>query len=120
MPAGRDLRNILLTVTEIKSERDKILFIAEFEKWEKRYGESVLHLPSDHKVFGDLQRTRSLIIHAMPDMFHYLNDNNIPATTNRVEGYFSRLKIVYRQHRGLSKNHRQNFFNWYIYFKNIN
>ncbi|MEI6627704.1 MAG: transposase [bacterium] len=120
LPAGKDLRRILLTVTEIKNEKDKILFIAEFEKWEKKYGESVRHLPADHKVFSDLRGTRSLLIHALPDMFHYLDDDNIPATTNKIEGYFSRLKIIYRQHRGLSKSHRQNFFNWYIYFKNNN
>lgn len=120
LPASKNLRIILLTVTEIKNESDKNLFITEFEKWEKRYGESVRHLPSDHKVFGDLQRTRSLIIHALPDMFHYLDNTSIPATTNKIEGYFSRLKIIYRQHRGLSKNHRQNFFKWYIYFKNNN
>lgn len=120
IPTSKDLRKILLTITEIKNESDRNLFITKFEKWEEQYGEFVRHLPSDHKVFSDLQRARSLIIHAMPDMFHYLNDSSIPATTNKIEGYFSRLKIIYRQHRGLSKNHRQNFFKWYIYFKNNN
>ncbi len=116
--AGQDLRSILLTVTDIKTKKEKIKFINEFNQWERKYGNEVCGLPSSHKVYGDLQRTRSLILHATADMFHYLNDSNIPATTNRIEGYFSRLKIIYRQHRGLSKKHRQNFFNWYIHFKN--
>jgi hypothetical protein len=116
--AGKELRKLLLKTTEIKNEFDKNIFISEFSLWESQYGKFVLALPSDHKVYSDLQRTRCLIIHAIPDMFHYLNDSNIPATTNKIEGYFSRLKITYRQHRGLSKNHRQNFFKWYIYFKN--
>jgi transposase-like protein len=118
LPASLHLRTILLSVTKIKNEKDKNSFVDQFNKWEKKFGDHVRHLPSGHKVFGDLQRTRSLIIHGLADMFHYLEDGNIPATTNRIEGYFSRLKIIYRQHRGMSKKHRQNFFSWYIYFKN--
>lgn len=117
-PAAKDLRKILLMVTDIKDKNDKIFFISEFKKWEMKYDELVCRLPSNHKVCSDLKGTRSLLIHALPNMFHYLDDSNIPATTNKIEGYFSRLKIIYRQHRGLSKKHRQNFFSWYIYFKN--
>ena len=117
--AARDLRLLLLTVTNIKNHSQKQSFINDFNNWEKRYGKFVLSLPSLDKVYGDLQRTRSLIIHALPDMFHYLEDSNIAPTTNKVEGYFSRLKELYRQHRGLSKKHREKYFQWYIYFKNI-
>lgn len=107
-----------MKVTEIRCKEDKYVFINEFNEWMVKYEKFVLTLPSTHKVFGDLQRTMSLIIHALPDMFHYLDDPAIAPTTNRIEGYFSRLKITYRQHRGLSKDNRQNYFNWYIYFKN--
>jgi len=85
-----------------------------------QYGRLVQALPSTHKVYGDLQRTRSLVLHALPNMFHYLDNKCIAATTNKLEGYFSRLKEIYRKHRGLSKNHRQNYFAWYINFKNGN
>ena len=117
--AAKDLRLLLLAITNIKSHGQKQIFINNFSRWEKRYGKFVLSLPSSDKVYSDLQRTRSLIIHALPDMFHYLEDSNISPTTNKLEGYFSRLKNIYRQHRGLSKNHRNNYFQWYIYFKNI-
>ena len=117
--AAKDLRLLLLTVTNIKDHSQKQTFINGFNNWEKRYGKFVLSLPSSDKVYGDLQRTRSLIIHALPNMFHYLEDSNIAPTTNKVEGYFSRLKEIYRRHRGLSKKHREKYFQWYIYFKNI-
>ena len=117
--SARDLRLLLLTVTNIKDHKQKQLFINDFNNWEKMYGKFVLSLPSSDKVYGDLQRTRSLIIHALPNMFHYLEDSNIVPTTNKIEGYFSRLKDLYRHHRGLSKKHRENYFKWYIYFKNI-
>ena len=57
--------------------------------------------PGKGKVFSDLKRARSMLVKAVPNMFHYLDDANIPKTTNALEGYYSRLKQRYRQHRGL-------------------
>lgn len=116
--ASKDLRKTLLTLTDVKDERGKQAFIKVVLHWEKQYGRMVLSLPSKDKVYGDLQRTRSLILHALPDMFHYLEDPCIASTTNKLEGYFSRLKEIYRKHRGLSKKHRQNYFAWYVNLKN--
>jgi hypothetical protein len=118
LEASRALRKILLTIANIKDETGRQLFIKEFFLWEKRYGRFVLSLPSRDKVYGDLQRTRSLILHALPDMFHYLEDECIASTTNKLEGYFSRLKEIYRKHRGLSKKHRLSYFAWYVNLKN--
>ena len=116
--ASKDLRKILLIVTDVKGEREKQAFVKDFHRWEKQYGSFVVSLPSRDKVYGDLQRTRSLILHALPNMFHYLEDQCIASTTNKLEGYFSRLKEFYRKHRGLSKKHRQSYFAWYVNLKN--
>jgi len=118
LEASKKLRDILLSVTKIKNERGKKIFLNTFQKWERKYGKSVNLLSSKDKVFSDLKATRNLLINALPSMFHYLKDKNIPSTTNKIEGYFSRLKIIYRQHRGLLKGRRKDFFKWYIYFKN--
>jgi hypothetical protein len=118
LEASKGLRKVLLTITAVKDASLRQSFIKDFLLWERQYGSFVLSLPSRDKVYGDLQRTRSLILHALPDMFHYLEDKCIAATTNKLEGYFSRLKEIYRKHRGLSKKHRQNYFAWYINLKN--
>jgi hypothetical protein len=118
LEASKELRKILLTINDVRDDKGREIFIKHFGHWEKRYGRFVLSLPSRDKVYGDLHRTRSLILHALPDMFHYLDDQCIAATTNKLEGYFSRLKEIYRKHRGLSKKHRQNYFAWYINLKN--
>ena len=118
LQASRDLRKILLALTDVKDERKKQAFIKVLGHWEKQYGRFVLSLPSKDKVYGDLQRARSLVLHALPDMFHYLDDPFIAATTNKLEGYFSRMKEIYRKHRGMSKKHRGNYFAWYINLKN--
>ena len=116
---AKDLRSLLLVVTNIKDHEQKQTFINAFNNWERKYGKTVLSLPTSGKVYSDLQKTRSLIIHALPNMFHYLEDPDIASTTNKIEGYFSRLKELYRRHRGLSKKHREKYFQWYIYLKNI-
>lgn len=51
-------------------------------------------------------------------MFHYLENPNIPKTTNGIEGYFSHLKNHLDLHRGLTLKNRINFIKWYIYFSN--
>jgi len=68
------------------------------------------------RVFNDIKRARSMLRYALPDMFHYLDDAHISTTTNGLEGYFSRLKSHYRQHRGLSPRKRPNYFAWYFHF----
>lgn len=55
-----------------------------------------------------------MLINALPNMFHYLEDPGIPSTSNAIEGYFSRLKSRYRNHRGLAKRKRENYFAWYF------
>jgi len=66
----------------------------------------------------DLRRTMVLVNNALPDMFYYLEDNLVPATTNVLEGFHSRLKADYRRHRGLTKEHRIQYIHWYCYFEN--
>lgn len=118
LESAKQLRYILLKVTGIVNDQQKLLFLSLFKNWEKEFGKQVCALPSTDKVYSDLQRTRSLLIHALPDMFYYLTDRSIASTTNRLEGYFSQLKQSYRRHNGLSKEHRKNYLTWYVYFKN--
>ena len=67
------------------------------------------------RVFSDLKRARSMLLAALPNMFHYLDDPVIPKSTNALEGYFARLKHKYRQHRGLVRSHRNAYLRWYVH-----
>lgn len=115
---SKELRKVYLIIFRIENCLQRNEFFNALLKWEKRYGQRVASLPSSHKVHGDLQRARSLLLNAWPDMFHYLNDSNIAPTTNLIEGYFSAIKGRYKQHHGLSKMNRQKYLKWYIYLKN--
>ncbi len=112
---ARKLRQIFLGVCNISSQAQSLKFINAFDRWEKTYGQKVIHIKNRGWIASDLQRARSMLIKALPFMFNYLEDKNIPNTTNAIEGYFSRLKQHYRQHKGLGKNNQENYFKWYFY-----
>lgn len=64
LEASKELRKIFLMLFKIETYEKRNYFYRVLVKWEKLYGEYVLSLPSDHKVYGDLQRARSLLHHA--------------------------------------------------------
>jgi hypothetical protein len=115
---AKHLRKIFQRVTYLRTKEDKERFILLINQWEQKYGKQIAVSPEIGWVFSDLKRARSMLLKALPDMFHYLDDPNISFSTNGLEGYFSRLKANYRRHRGLSPKHRKNYFQWYFYLKN--
>ena len=113
---ARRLREIFLQVTGISTMARKEAFLRLFATWEDRYGAEIAARKETGPVFSDIRRARAMLVRALPDMFHYLYDPHISTTTNGLEGYFSRLKSHYRQHRGLSPRKLPNYFAWYFHF----
>lgn len=112
---AQHLRDLFLRVMTINTVAARDRFLADVHQWEHHYGQRIAFSPETGWVFSDLKRARSMLLAALPDMFHYLDDPAIPTSTNALEGYFARLKQRYRQHRGLARYHRQAYFAWYIY-----
>lgn len=111
---ARRLRDIFLRVTRIRTKCQWDQFLEMLTEWEQKYGMDIATRPEKGWVFSDLKRARSMLIKALPYMSFYLGDTGIPFTTNCLEGYFSRLKRHYRQHRGLRRNKLANYFEWYF------
>jgi hypothetical protein len=114
-PYARRLRKIFAKVTSIRTPADRDQFLDLVTDWEQRYGVDLSARAETGYVFSDIKRARSMLIRALPDMFHYLDDPQIPISTNGLEGYFSRLKTRYRQHRGLKPGKRMQYFAWYFH-----
>jgi transposase-like protein len=112
---AKHLRLLFLQVLKIHTVEEQAQFLAEVQAWEQRYGQSIAQSPETGWVFSDLKRARSMLLAALPDMFHYLTDEQIPTSTNALEGYFARFKQRYRQHRGLAQRHRPAYFQWYVH-----
>lgn len=111
---AKELRMIFRDVMSIRTAKERDTFLARIINWEGAYGQQIAHAPERGRVFSDIKRARSMLIKALPDMFHYLEDLAIPSTTNGLEGYFSRLKGHYRHHRGLNPEKRYSYFKWYF------
>lgn len=118
--AGRELRALLYSLCSIKTVNERNQFIESYKAWVDRYKDFVKSLPITNIAFKDLKRTMALINNALPNMFHYLKELNIPLTTNALEGFYSRLKADYRRHRGLSQKNKIHYLQWYCYYKNNN
>lgn len=116
--AGQVLRSLLSTVCWIGTLQEKSMFVEQYEKWLGKYLPFVQSLPREIVAFKDLKRTISLINNALPDMFYFLENAQVPKTTNVLEGFYSRLKADYRRHRGLTENNKISYLNWYCFFKN--
>lgn len=114
---ARKLRQIFLQVSKINDHKQRNSFLANVDAWEKRYGSKLQLLPEKGWVLSDLKRARSMLLKALPNMFHFLDDPFISKSTNSLEGYFARLKNHYRHHRGLAPHKRPNYFDWYFFLK---
>ena len=86
---ARKLRKIFLQITKIRTSVDRTQFLSSVANWESRYGSLISSRRETGYVFSDIKRARSMLLRALPDMFHYLDNPMIPISTNGLEGYFS-------------------------------
>jgi hypothetical protein len=122
--AGIELRQLVLMLMRIKTENDRLYWSRELSSWYGRHKEylqqKTIHQQTrrywyTHKL---LRRSYFTIKRALPNMFHYLSNPEIPRTTNGIEGFFSHLKNHLDLHRGLTIEHRIDFIKWYVYLSN--
>jgi hypothetical protein len=111
----KHLRKIFLRICSVRTFAEVREFIADVTAWEDRFGPAIVQSSDRGWVFSDLLRARSMLLKALPDLFHYVMNSRIPSSTNTLESYFSRLKEHYRHHRGLAVHHRDAYFTWYFY-----
>lgn len=112
---AKELRKIAKEVPYISTIQEKELWIETLKEWKNINKKSLASLNAKDRIEGDIIRTVSVLENALPNMFHYLDNNSIPKSTSCLEGYFSRLKHKYFAHRGLKSDKRAKYFKWFIY-----
>lgn len=122
--AGIELRRLVLLLLQIKTDNDRLYWTQTLAQWYVRHKE-YLQQKTIHQQTGRywythklLRRSYFTIRRALPNMFQYLSNPDIPRTTNSLEGFFSHLKNHLDLHRGLTTEHRINFTKWYVYLSN--
>jgi hypothetical protein len=122
--AGVELRKIVCKIHKIKNREQWGYWIVSLIRWEEKHREylnrKTIKEETNTYWFTHKMVRRSFvhIRRALPDMFHYLDNRNIPSNTNALESFFGHLKQNIAIHRGLSKEHYRNYVKWYLYFRN--
>ena len=122
--AGQQLLDISKKITAIKTQEQCGLWLLSMKQWEHQYLAFVKEKsfnPDTGRYWyrhKNLHAAYALIVKAIPNMFHYLDDSEIPNTTNRLENYFKHLKEKLTLHSGLRIDSKRNFIKWYLHLKN--
>ncbi len=122
--AGKDLLRISRRLTYITTHEQSALWLLEMHQWEQHY-KAYVNARSNNPISGRYWYTHKnvhsayrLIKNAAPYLFAYLDDGQIPNTTNKLEGHFAHLKEKLTLHHGLRTAARKAFIKWYLHFKN--
>ena len=121
--AGFELRVIVRKLHLIRNREQWGYWVVEMVNWydkHRAYVNAKSYKEDTKRYWFTHKSVRKSFIHikkALPDMFHYLDNPNIPRTTNGLESFFGHLKQNISLHRGLSKDHYKNYVKWYLFFK---
>lgn len=105
--SGQELRRIVCTLHLIQSKQELGYWLHELAKWDARHHEFV-HEKTVNPIKGKywykhklLRRSFSVLKSALPNLFTYLDNPQIPKSTNSLESFFGHLKTNLNIHRGL-------------------
>ena len=121
---GQELLKLSNKITAIKTYETCGLWLLSMKEWEDKYLEFAceISLNADSGRYWykhkNLHAAYHLIIKAIPNMFWYLDDPEIPNTTNRLESYFKHLKEKLTLHSSLRLESKRNFIKWFLHLKN--
>lgn len=112
--AGQELRAIINTLYGVTSKSEAMVFKQRFSIWLTTH-HSFLKEKSTSSDTGRswythrrLRGVRSLIVHAIPNLFTFLDIPETPRTNNKLEGGInSPIKALIRHHRGMTVQHRK-------------
>ena len=124
LEASKELLFISNQITIIKTPEQCSLWLLQLHNWYQIHKNTLVEqsfnpLNNDYwYTHKGLHQAYTLISNALPHLFTYLNDPEIPATTNRLESFFKHLKEKLLLHSGLRLEAKRNFIKWYLHFKN--
>jgi len=121
---SKELLAIVNRLTKVKTPYQCSDWLLSLHNWYQQHKE-VLTEESFNEQTGQywkthdrLHRAYTHLFEAIPNLFCYLNDPEIPATSYRLESFFKHLKEKLLLHSGLRLEAKRNFIKWYLHFKN--
>jgi hypothetical protein len=115
--SARALKELVGSITKIKTKAQAKLFEEQFLELCHRYKSQIRAFDSTHPVESDSIRAYSLVLNALDKCFHYLDNPDIAPTTSALEGYFKQIqRIKGFSHNGLTKEHLFRAIAWKVFF----
>lgn len=109
LPAGRELKALMATLTTSDRDSFTIAFEAWTVKWDSFLKERTVN-PETGKTSYTHRRLRSAMASIrfyLPYLFTWLKVDGMPNTNNRLEGIFTDLKRNINNHSGMSHRNRE-------------
>lgn len=122
MPEERMLKNIVMELSDVKTDNDKLWWLKTYYKWAEDNEQYVCEKRTmqgstqTYFVHNDLRKAYVYLKRALPNLFSYIEYPGIPKTTNALKAFFGHLKNQLRIYRGLTENRVDNFIKWYLFF----
>jgi len=124
LQASKQLLVIVNNLTAVKTLYQCSDWLLSLHNWYQQYSDVLMEESFNEqtgqywKTHDHLHRAYTHLYEAIPHLFCYLNDPEIPATANRLESFFKHLKEKLLLHSGLRLEAKRNFIKWYLHFKN--
>jgi hypothetical protein len=118
--AGRALRKLVMTLSEVDDEDKAIAWQLQLEQWWQAFG----HLTRERTLLKNgqfgythdrLRRAWQLVrlIVRKNLLFTHISYGN-PRTTSALEGLNAQIRDLLRRHRGMSEEHRRRAVEWFL------
>ena len=121
--AGKDLREIVVMISQIETRNDMLYWKRLLSEWHDQYVSYIntrTIKAESHREWFTHKMVRKAYAHlrgALPNMFVFVEHPGVPKTTNALESFFGHMKGNISLHRGLSKKHYKNYVKWYLFFR---
>ncbi|MBI4999635.1 transposase [Candidatus Gottesmanbacteria bacterium] len=122
---GVELLEIVKQLNCVKNYYEKNIWLKWFKRFEERNKETLNQRTYQNNegkttwwyTHKNPRRAYRTIKNSLPNLFLYLDYQNLPKDTNGLEGEFSHLKRKLSLHRGLKRKRKINFVKWYFLLK---
>ena len=116
LPAGRELKTLMATLTTCDRDTFHAAFEAWALKWDAFLKERTANPETGH-TFYTHRRLRSAMVSIrfyLPYLFTWQQVEGMPNTNNRLEGIFTDLKRNINNHSGMSRKNRERLINGFF------
>jgi len=125
----RQLRQVGLGISQIKSDLDRKDWQLWLACWEVFYGYLLtkksypVNLETSKRKWwythSNIRRAFRILSKDQNCLFEYLSHQNLPSTNNSLEGLNSDVKTKLANHRGMKYWQQYCFIQWYLIFKKV-